>query len=77
MKRVYHKDDYKNMAVDLLCILSDPKVRRALDSVGGGLLSAQALIRASVVLTKLSNTIDAQPIIVEDSDCKEAVYSKH
>ena len=76
MKRVYHKDDYKNMAVDLLCIVSDRKVLRTLDSVGGGLLSAQAIIRAAAVLTKLSNTIDAQPIIVEDSEFKEGVYSR-
>lgn len=76
MKRVYHQDDYKNMAVDLLCISSNPKVLVTLFSVGGGLLSYQALVRAAAVLTKIGCTIDPEPIIVEDSDFKESLFSK-
>ena len=76
MKRVYHQDDYKSMAVDLLCISSNLKVLDALYSVGDGLLCYQSLVRAAAILTKIGNTIDPEPIIVEDSDFKEHVYSK-
>lgn len=75
MKRVYHKDDYKNMAVDLLCITSRPKVMAEIFSFGS-VDDVQVLVRAAVILTKLSNTIDPEPIIVEDSRFKETVYSK-
>ena len=75
MKRVYHKDDYKSMAVDLLCIANEPKV---LASIAGfdSLTAVLKLIDTAAMLTKISNTIDPEPIVVDDSDFKEAVYSK-
>lgn len=76
MKRVYHKDDYKNMAVDLLCIANEPRVLASIASVSS-LTAVLKLIEVAALLTKVSNTIDPDPIIAEDSDFKETVYSKH
>lgn len=75
MRRVYHKDDYKNMAVDLLCITSQIKVLASIFACGD-VSDVPTLVRAAAILTKVGIDIDPEPIIVEDSEFKEAVYSK-
>jgi len=75
MKRVYHQDDYKNMAVDLLCIANEPRVLATITSISS-LAAVIKLIDVAALLTKVGNTIDPEPLIVEDSEFKEAVYSK-
>lgn len=76
MKRVYHKDDYKNMAVDLLCIASEHRVLASIASFDS-IMEVLKLIDAAAMLTKISNTISPEPLVVDDSSFKEAVYSKH
>lgn len=75
MKRVYHKDDYKSMAVDLLCVTSQLKVLESIFSFGGA-LDVHVLVHAAAILTKIGNTIDSEPMVVDDSNIVESVYSK-
>lgn len=76
MKRVYHKDDYKNMAVDLLCIASNLEVISAICSFGG-VDEFKAIIRAAAVLTHISNEITSVPQVIDDTPFKERVYERH
>lgn len=76
MKRVYHKYDYKEMAVDLLCIVREPRVQASIASFDS-LTAVLKIVEVAAILTKVGCTIDPEPLIVEDSDFKEAVYSKH
>lgn len=76
MKRVYHKNDYKEMAVDLLCISNTPRVLASIASFDS-LTAVLKIVEVAAMLTKISNTISPEPLVVDDSDFKEAVYSKH
>lgn len=75
MKRVYHKDDYKNMAVDLLCIASNVEVLSSILKFGD-VDEVKAIIRAAAILTHISNEITSVPQVVDDTPFKERVYEK-
>ena len=76
MKRVYHKDDYKSMAVDLLCIASNLEVLTAIAKFGD-VDEVKAIIRAAAILTHISNNITSVPQVIDDTPFKERVYEKH
>lgn len=75
MKRVYHKDDYKNMSVDLLCIASNVEVFSAIHKFGGA-DEVKAIIRAAAILAHISNEITSVPQVVDDTPFKELVYEE-
>lgn len=76
MKRVYHKDDYKSMAVDLLCIASNLEVISAICSFGS-VEEVKAIVRAAAILTHVSNNITSAPQVIDDTPFKERVYEEH
>lgn len=75
MNRVYHKGDYKDMAVDLLCIASNLEVITAICSFGG-VDEVKAIVRAAAILTHISNEITSVPQVIDDTPFKERVYEK-
>lgn len=76
MERVYHKNDYKSMAVDLLCIASNLEVVSAICSFGG-VEEVKAIVRAAAILTNISNHITSVPQVIDDTPFVERVYEKH
>lgn len=76
MDRVYHVDDYKSMAIDLLCLASNLKVIYAISNFGS-IDEVKALVRAAAILTRIGNTIPSEPLVIDDTPFSKVVNSKH